>query len=171
MAGRPSAVKKSPYKKEIEEMITEGKPDTYIVEWLKENGAPISRPTINKYRKKDFNFKAEAVKEYQKQESKKRFNKAKNKIVSDLNFLDGLIETAAGTELCVDEEQGITSLDINKLGVQAAKVKHDITKDEPPVVVEVKAGELDDDERKLAKAVADYFARQGENSEEPEPER
>jgi hypothetical protein len=166
MAGRPSAVEKSPYKKEIEEMITEGKPDTYIVEWLKDNGAPISRPTINKYRNKDFNFKAEAVKEYQKQESKKRFNKAKNKIVSDLNFLDGIIETADGIGLSVDEEQGITNLDIKKIGIQAVKVKHDITKDEPPVVVEVKVGEMDDKERKLTKTVADTLARQDEDPEE-----
>lgn len=88
MAGRPGAVENSPYRKEIEEMLTEGKPDTDIAHFLKEKGHPISRQTINTYKNTKFNIPVEVRKEYNKRQSKKRLNKAKDKQVNDLEWID-----------------------------------------------------------------------------------
>jgi hypothetical protein len=170
---RKSAVEKSMHQKEIEKMIREGVPSRQISDWLakhKKYPENISHAAIYRYRTGPYNVNAKAAKEYREKQSKDLFDEAVKKKVSDIEFLDGLIETANDIGLNVDDERGITSLDIAKLGVQAVKAKHDITKDEPPVVVEVKVGEMDDKERKLTKTIADNLARQDEDSEESEPE-
>lgn len=174
---RPNAVKSSPFRKEIEELILEGKSSRYISKWLKERGESISHNAINNYRKGPYNVKDKATKEYNEKKSKERLDKAVDKKVSDIEALDDIIEK--GSELNLDIESlkpsffdGITRLDIERLKIQAkrlviqaARAKHYITKDEPPIVVEVKVGEMDDEERKLTKEVADALARQEENTE------
>jgi hypothetical protein len=92
MAGRPGAVENSPYRKEIEEMLKEGKPDTDIAEWLKNKGKPISRVTINKYKNEKFNIPVEARKKYNEKKSKERLNNASNDVVSDIEKIDKFIE-------------------------------------------------------------------------------
>ncbi|AUB55293.1 MULTISPECIES: hypothetical protein [Methanobacterium] len=63
MPPRP-LVARSPFQKEIEEKIIEGKSSRYISDWLKQ-GENISHTAINNYRNGDFNIKAEAAKKYQ----------------------------------------------------------------------------------------------------------
>ncbi|WP_321422778.1 hypothetical protein [uncultured Methanobacterium sp.] len=86
--GRPNAVESSPYRKEIEEMIKEGKPDTDIANWLKKKEAPISRQTINNYKNKKFNITLAARKKYQEKKSKERLDGAADEQVRDIEKID-----------------------------------------------------------------------------------
>lgn len=91
MAGRPNAVEISPYRKEIEEMLKEGKPDTFIAEWLKDKGHPISRQTINSYKNNKFNITLEAAKKYYERQRKKRLDEAAEEQVDDIEKIDEFI--------------------------------------------------------------------------------
>jgi len=51
---KKSAVINNPYRKEIEEMIIEGKSSRKISELLKDQGESISHTAINNYKKNDF---------------------------------------------------------------------------------------------------------------------
>jgi DNA-directed RNA polymerase specialized sigma54-like protein len=86
--GRPNAVESSPYQKEIEEMIKEGKPDTDIARWLKKKGAPISRQTINNYKNTKFNITLAARKKYNEKKSKERLDEAADEQVKDIEKID-----------------------------------------------------------------------------------
>jgi hypothetical protein len=123
-----SSVESSPFRKEIEEYLLDGKSARYISEWLKEQGESISHTAINNYKKGAFNIHAEASEEYRKIESKKRKEKGVKKIVSDLEFCDNIIALADKVDLKVDPKKGISELDIKKLGLQSIKTKQDIFK-------------------------------------------
>lgn len=140
---RLSAVELSPHRREIEEMILEGKSDRAISDWLISVGEKISYGAIFNYRKNKFNVKEEAVRTYNEKKSKERKDTAVGRVVSDLAALDEIIEEGSKLKLTIneiypDEETGVTDLDIEKVKIQgknlvirAAKVKHDITKDDP----------------------------------------
>lgn len=89
-----SSVITSPYRKEIEEMLIEGKSPRYISEWLKaqEPKENISHTAINNYKNNHFNVPVEAVKEYNKRQSEKRKKKATTKQVDDLEKIDQFIQ-------------------------------------------------------------------------------
>jgi len=91
MAGRPGAVENSPFRKEIEEMLREGKPDTFIEAWLKEKGHPISRKTIGIYKNEKFNITLEAQKEYNNRQSQKRLKTAGSEQADDVEKIDQFI--------------------------------------------------------------------------------
>jgi hypothetical protein len=140
---RPNAIKTSPFRKEIEELLLEGKPFSFIISFLKKNGQSISESTLRRYRD-EFDPHQEAVEEYIEEKSIERFDTAKKDIISDLHFCDNLVEIANKVGLEVDNDNKITKLDINKLGLQAIKTKHDIIKDEPtPVTVNIHGVEFD----------------------------
>lgn len=174
---RPSAVELSPHRREIEEMILEGKSDRAISDWLISVGEKISYGAIFNYRKNRFNIKEEAVKTYNEKKSKERKQKAVGKVVSDLDALDEIIEEGRKLKLDIqnvipDEDTGVTDLDIEKVKIQgknlvirAAKVKHDITKDEPePINLNLNVNEdptlLNDPDYISAKrkAMDEYYA-------------
>lgn len=168
---RPNAVLVSEFRSEIDDMILEGKSDSFIERWLDDNDAKISRQTIGKYRRNDFNVNKEATIAYNDKKSKEKKDGAINRKVSEIEALDDIINL--GHDLNIDlknvtpDFEGTSQLDIEKAKIQAknlviraAKVKHDITKDEPPVIIEVKVGEMDDEEQALTKEVADALARQ-----------
>lgn len=92
MAGRPGAVENSPYRKEIEEMLREGKPDTFIAKWLKDKGRPISRQTINNYKNNKFNIPLEAQRKYNERQSRKRLDDASDDQVDDIERIDDFIK-------------------------------------------------------------------------------
>jgi rRNA maturation endonuclease Nob1 len=154
---KKSAVIKSPYRKEIEEMIIEGKSSRYISEWLKDQNESISHTAIN--------IPMEAVREYNKKQSKIRKTDAVEKKVTEIEYCDDIIHAASKVGIHVDLDKNITNLDIKKLGLQAVKVKHDITKDEPAPVVVVPVEDVDEDERKLIEEFADYLARRKDDPE------
>jgi hypothetical protein len=85
---RPSAVEVSPYREKIEEMIKEGKKDTDISKWTKQNGAYISRQAINGYRNNKFNITEKARRKYQDKKSKERLENAADEQVSDIEKID-----------------------------------------------------------------------------------
>lgn len=88
MKGRPNAVINSPYRTEIEEFIREGKPFTYISNWLKEKDAYISAKTLSAYKKNDFNIQVIAHEKYNEKKSKERLDKASDEVVSDIEKID-----------------------------------------------------------------------------------
>ena len=139
---KKTVVEQSPYQKEIEEMILEGKSDRYISNWLSEQDPPakISYSTIYNYRKKKFNVQENAVKKYREKQSRKRLDKAVEKKVTEIEYCDDIIQKASSVGLNVDPQASISELDIKKLGLQAVKVKHDITKDEPEHNINVNVG-------------------------------
>jgi len=137
-----SAVELSKYRTEIEELILDGKSSRYISNWLKNQEEPesISHTAINNFKKNKFNVNAKAIEEYQKKKSKKRLNKAVEKKVTEIEYCDDIIQKASSVGLKVDPQSNISELDIKKLGLQAVKVKHDITKDEPEHNIHVNVG-------------------------------
>lgn len=101
--GRPSAVEKSPFRKEIEEMLREGKSPDFISRYLKTNGEHISRSAIYRYKKDKFNIQAEAITKYNNLQSRKRLDKASDDLVNDLQIIDKQILEVSG------------KIDINKM--------------------------------------------------------
>ena len=140
-------------------MIIEGKSSRKISELLKDQGESISHTAINNYKKNDFNIQEEAVREYNKKQSKDRKSEAVEKKVTEIEYCDDIINTAAKIGIKIDSSQGITNLDIKKLVLQAVKIKHNITKDEPTPVIGAQVKECDEEERKLIEEIGDYLAR------------
>ncbi|MCC9262178.1 MAG: DUF3486 family protein [Methanobrevibacter woesei] len=94
--GRPSAVEKSPFRREIEEMLREGKSPDFISRYLKTNGEHISRSAIYRYKKDRFNIQAEAITKYNNLQSRKRLDKASDDLVNDLQIIDKQILEVSG---------------------------------------------------------------------------
>jgi hypothetical protein len=147
--GRPNAVETSQFRKEIEEWILEGKTIPFIMNFLEKNNAPISESTLRRY-KKNYNPHLEAVQEYNNKESEARFDNAKTKIVSDLEFCDNIIQLADEVDLKVDHDNKITELDIKKLGLQAIRTKQEIfnkgSEDEKEFRIIIEAVDSDEDD-------------------------
>ncbi len=138
--GRPSAVEVSSHRKEIEEMLREGKSADFISNWLKSVGVCISRSAIYRYKKNKFNIQAEAIQKYNNEKSKERLNRASDDVVSDIKYLDSIIDLANDIKLehdsLVASDDGFDELaiekhklNIKKLGIQATRVRAGILKD------------------------------------------
>lgn len=136
-----------PFRKEIENMLIEGKSPRYISGWLKEQGENLSHTTIDTYRKKHFNPTKDAGLEYQNTQSKKRKTRAKNKILSDLEFLDQVKDAAGKVKLVVNKDT--KAIDIVKAGIQAVKTKNEILKagegDEKDITIHIVSVDPDED--------------------------
>ena len=138
--GRPSSVETSPHRREIEEMLREGKKPDFIVTWLKNMGVSISRSAIYRYKKDKFNIKAEAVKKYNDEKSKERLDDASDEYKEGMNFLYKVVKTAAKVKLDLNVKpdfQKETQLNIEnhklniiKAGIQATKGISEILEDE-----------------------------------------
>lgn len=122
------AVLTSPFRKEIEGMILEGKSSRNISNWLKEQGENIGYGAINSYRNNHFNPKKNAKQRYQEKKSTERLDKAVDKIVSDLEYCDDIVQLASKINLKVDHDNKITEMDIKKLGLTAIRTKNEILK-------------------------------------------
>lgn len=94
--GRPSAVEKSPFRREIEEMLREGKSPDFISKYLETNGEHISRSAIYRYKRDKFNIQAEAITKYNNLQSRKRLDKASDDLVNDLQIIDKQILEVSG---------------------------------------------------------------------------
>jgi hypothetical protein len=126
-----SAVERSEYRPQIDELLKEGKTPRFISDWLKhlkKNPENISHTAINNYRKNKFNVKKEATIKYNEKKSKEIFEEAVEETVSDLGYCDDIIKKAREVGIKVDKEEGTTALDIKKLGLQAVRVKQEIFK-------------------------------------------
>lgn len=119
-------------------MILEGKSDRVISDWLKNAGERISYGAIYNYKRNKFDITKEATLQYNEKQSKKRKQVAVKQKVSEIIFLDDIINLAGKTDLQVDLDSRINELDIKRLGIQAVRAKHEITKDNPEPVVNVK---------------------------------
>jgi hypothetical protein len=182
-----SAVELSDHRSEIDDFLKEGKSSRFISDWLKklpkkEGPETISHVSISNYKKKKFNVKKEATIKYNEKKSKEKLKKASDKVVSDIEALDEIIHEGQKIKLDLDNirpdfDSGVTDLDIEntklkakRLVIQAAKAKHDITKDEPTPVFLVKVEDVDAEEQRLIEETADNLARQTEDSESIESE-
>lgn len=146
-----SAVERSSYRSEIDDLLSEGKSPRFISNWLKnlkKNPESISHTAINTYRKKKFNVAKEATERYHERQSKKKLEDAVEKQVSDLEYCDEIIQLAHKVDLKVDPENKVTELDIKKLGLQAIKTKADLFKqgegEDHEFIVRIEGVEPDD---------------------------
>lgn len=119
-----SAVFTSPFRKEIEEMIIEGKSPRQISKWLKEHDEKISYVAIYNYKNNHFNVQEEAVKEHNEKQSRKRKEKGKQKVITTLELCQKFKDEANKRDL-----SEIDDLDMCRLGLQAGKLEHDHTKE------------------------------------------
>lgn len=158
-----SAVEKSMHRPTIDKMLKEGKTTRFISKWLKnhkKNPESISHVSIHNYKKNKFNIKKEAVRKYNDKKSKELLDKESDKVASDLEALDEIIQEGRKLELNIDSiqpdpENGVSPLEIEKTKIQAknlviraAKTKYDITKDDPdPVNVNVNINQKEKVER------------------------
>lgn len=93
--GRPSKVKTSKYRKEIDNFLTEGKSPGWIKKWLDEKGEPISESSIRRYQKNHFNIKKEGVeKYYTDKESEKKLAESASSYSDDIHKIDSYLEQA-----------------------------------------------------------------------------
>lgn len=115
----PLRIRDNQYKKEIDEMIIEGRSHAFISDWLKEHGDPVSRQTIGKYHKFCFNINEEAVKVYQ-EKINKPFNDEVQRTVSTLELYDKFI--AAGESI---NPSAINEDKMADLALKAAKQRED----------------------------------------------
>jgi hypothetical protein len=88
---RPSSIEVSPFRKEIEDFIKEGKPDLFIETWLTKKGAKITRQTIAKYRTGPFNVTEVTRQKYADEQTKKRLNSAADEQIDDLKIIDDIV--------------------------------------------------------------------------------
>ena len=163
---RQGAVESSPFRKEIEDMITEGKEDKYISKWLKDNEAYISRQTIGTYRRERYNIPEEASKEYNDKKSKERKKKAVKKQLTDLEKIDQFIENVDPTII-----QELDPKDQVKAIPQLFNAKYKMLgMDKPEINVEVKVAKVDAEEQRIIEETADNLARQTEDTESSKSE-
>lgn len=147
-----TAVARSPNRNKIDKLLENGESPRFISNWLKSLDPPekISHTAINNYRKNHFNIKKEATLKYNEKKSKERLENASDKVVSDLEYCDDLINLAHKVHLQVDHENKITELDIKKLGLQAVKTKQEILQQGEPedknVRVEIVVVDSDEDD-------------------------
>ncbi|OPY27424.1 MAG: hypothetical protein A4E27_00550 [Methanobacterium sp. PtaU1.Bin242] len=146
-----SAVIRSPNRAKIDRLLEKGESPRFISNWLKSLETPekISHTAINNYKKNHFNINQEATIKYNEKKSKERLGKASDKVVSDLEYCDNIIDLAHKIDLRVDHKNKITELDIKKLGLQAVKTKQEILQQGEPedknVRVEIVVVDSDED--------------------------
>lgn len=92
MSGPKPAVMTSPFRKEIEEMLIEGKSSRTISKWLKEQGEIIGYTAINNYKNNHFDVQSDAIQKYNDTQSKKRKTRAVNRTVKDIEKIDQIID-------------------------------------------------------------------------------
>ena len=146
-----SAVEQSPHRTEIDKRLLRGESPRQVSKWLKnlkKDPEKISHTAINKYRKKHLNVQKEVVEKYQDRQTKRRKDVAVKKGVCELEALDEIIESGTNLKIALDQitpDKSTTPLDIEKvklqakrLVIQATTAKHEITKDNPEPIVNVK---------------------------------
>jgi len=120
----PKPIAHSQFRKEIDDMLSEGETYTGISNWLRNNGEVISRNVIAKYHKFCFNCEDMAVQMYTEEQSKQRLTQAAKKQVNTLHLYDKLIESGAEvTPDLIDERSRID------FALKAAKQREDFLKE------------------------------------------
>jgi hypothetical protein len=175
--GRPNKVKLSRYRKGIDELIIEGVSDRNISAWLKEQDPPekIGKSAINDYRRNHFNINEDATQAYNDKKSQERKDGAVKQKVAEIEALDDIIKIGNDLDLDLgslspDVDEGTSQLDIEKAKIQAknlviraAKVKHDITKDETPAPINLHIN-LNDKQKRLKRIGAKHDYRRSSGS-------
>jgi hypothetical protein len=140
ITGRPSAVEISPHRKEIEEMLREGKSPDFISTWLKNLGVSISRSAIYRYKKDKFNIKAEAIRKYNDEKSQERLDGASDKKLDTVKYRDKLIKKGQETGFF-----DMSDKEIHEIALKAAKQNDDFFKDDPePHEININLGQSEE---------------------------
>lgn len=120
----PKSIIASKYRKEIDQMLSDGDNYTAISNWLRNNGEHISRNTISKYHKFCFNINDAAAEIYTQQHSEQKLLSEAEKVVSTLKLYDKFIE--AGQNVNPDLIDPKFAAD---LALKSAKQKEDFLKE------------------------------------------
>lgn len=120
----PGRIARSEFRKEIDDMLSEGETYTAISNWLRNNGEVISRELISKYHRFCFNTNVRAAELYTQEESEARLTEAAKKQVNTLHLYDKLIEAGADVvPTLVDERSRID------FALKAAKQREDFLRE------------------------------------------
>lgn len=163
-----SAVERSEHRDEIDDLLLEGNSPRFVSAYLKnEYNEHISHTAINNYRKNKLNVPKEAAIEYNKKKKEKdaakikqaqsdakstaKKNKKVQKVVSDLEKLDVIIEDSCNTTINIERlehDPEVDQVQVEKLklqkrkqGIEAINVKNNITKQDD-TNVEINVGEV-----------------------------
>ena len=90
----PRTIENSKYRKEIDDMLADGKSINQINKWLREHGEGISRQSLTKYHKYCFNVAAKAEEVYTQEQSEEKLIDAAKKEVNALKLYDKIISEA-----------------------------------------------------------------------------
>ena len=90
----PRTIENSKYRKEIDDMLSEGKSINHINKWLREHGEGISRQSLTTYHKFCFNINAKAEELYTQEQSEEKLVEAARKEVNALKLYDKIISEA-----------------------------------------------------------------------------
>lgn len=138
--GRPSKVKTSQYRKQIDDFIIEGKSAGWICKWLKEKNESISESSIRRYIKNDFNIpKKGTEKYYDDKQSEKKLEESANKYSEDIHKIDGYLEQA-DKKLDLD---GLSQGQLAQFIIQLLREKRERLKQDGDIIInlENKIGE------------------------------
>jgi hypothetical protein len=123
--GKRSTIEISPYRNDIEDMLTKGTPAKQIQAWLKKHGEDISLSSIYRYKNEKFNVQVEAAIKYTEEQSKANLDEASNKIVDDLHNIDNLIKETSDS-LNIDN---LSDSEKSRFLTNLYKAKYSILKD------------------------------------------
>lgn len=137
----PQPILNSKYRKEIDDMLTQGDTYTAISKWLANNGERITRQTISQYHKFCFNINKVAAEVYKESQdaSDERLHKAAVEQSMTLKMYDKFIEM--GNEIDPSMLDDRTKADI---AIKAAKQREDFMREHGDSAMEEMAATIDE---------------------------
>lgn len=117
----PLVISNNPFKKELTDMLLEGKSIKQVVQFLEEMGHPVSRNTLGKYKREELDINAKAVDVYLEET---KLNEKVEEQVSTLKLYDKIIQAGASINTTmIDEARLLDS------SLKAAKQKEDFLRE------------------------------------------
>lgn len=137
----PLPILKSAFRKEIDEMLSNGDSYSAISRWLDNQGEKVTRQTISQYHKFCFNINKAAAEVYQEAqaESDERLHKAAVEQSNTLKLYDKFISAAAEIDPSRLDERTVV-----EIAVKMAKQREDFMREHGDSAVEEMTKEIED---------------------------
>lgn len=137
----PLPILNSKYRKEIDDMLTQGDTYTAISRWLENNGERISRQTISQYHKFCFNINKVAAEVYKESQdaSDERLHKAAVEQSMTLKMYDKFIQMGNAVDPSMLDDR--TKADI---AIKAAKQREDFMREHGDSAMEEMAATIEE---------------------------
>jgi hypothetical protein len=164
-----NAAENSKHRDKIDDLLLEGNSSRFISNYLKEEyGELISHAAINRYKNKHLDVNKDVGVKYQSKKdlkTKAKKDKIVNKVVSDLDFLDNIVNEANTFKVDLDSlknNKDVSDLDhvnlcmkFKRLAIDAVKAKSLILdKNETNFNVNFEGSDFNEEERKSLRELA-----------------